>query len=336
LEDLFETLAAQDTSRCIVVSDPPSGLRAFIVIDDTTLGPAAGGVRTQRYSTARAALEDAALLARAMTIKCALAGLPAGGGKAVVMDHAGLDRERAFERLGQRIEELNGLFRTAGDLGTSQSDLDAIARGTRHVVTDGRMLAEAVAHGLFVCLRACAAVKGRQVAGLRVAVQGAGAVGSAVARKLANEGCHVVIADVDIDRARAVAHEIAGEVCSAGGILLAETDVLVPCATGGVIDSDLAKRLRAWAVCGAANNVLGDPQAGEVLAARGVLHVPDPISSSGGVIRGLCSTHEDRGDNLIEKLALTTREVLEEAKATGRTPQRIAEARAWSKVRRDH
>lgn len=319
-----------------MVSDPPSGLRAFIVIDDTTLGPAAGGVRTQRYSSARAALEDAALLARAMTIKCALADLPAGGGKAVVMEHAGLDRERAFERLGQRIEELGGLFRTAGDLGTDQRDLDAIAKGTRHVVTDGAMLAEAVAQGLLACLRTCAAQRKREVAGLRVAIQGAGAIGSAVARRLAREGCQVVVADVDIDRARRVAHEVSGEVCSAGGILLAETDVVVPCATGGVIDVEIAKRLRAWAVCGAANNILGDPQVGEVLAGRDILHVPDPISSSGGVIRGLCFTQPDRGDALIEKLAVTTREVLEEARTTGRTPQRVAEARAWSKVRREH
>jgi leucine dehydrogenase len=335
LEDLFETLAAQDTSRCIVVSDPPSGLRAFIVIDDTTLGPAAGGIRTRRYTSARGALEDAALLARAMTIKCALAGLPAGGGKAVVMEHAGLDRERAFERLGRRIEELGGLFRTAGDLGTSERDLAAVAKGTRYVATDARELADAVAQGLLTCLRACVAQRKREVAGLRVAVQGVGAVGAAVARKLAHAGCHVVVADIDLDRARRLAHEISGQVCSEGGILLTETDVVVPCATGGVIDLDIAKRLRAWAVCGAANNILGDPQAGDVLAARGILHVPDPISSSGGVIRGLCLAQPDRGDALIEGLAVTTCEVLEEARATGRTPQRVAEARAWSKVRRD-
>jgi leucine dehydrogenase len=334
VDDLFDALAAADTSRCVVVNDPPSGLRAFIVIDDTSLGPAAGGVRTKRYGSAREALEDAALLARAMTLKCAIAGLKAGGGKAVVMEHSGLDRERAFERLGERIEELGGLFTTAGDLGTSESDLSALARRTRFVVADGNMLAEAVAQGVLACVEACADFAERELRGARVAIQGAGLIGRAVAKRLHARGMYVMISDLDLARARSVADEVNGEACSPNGVLLAEADVVAPCATGGVIDADVAQRMRAWALCGAANNALGDPQAAEILYARNVLHVPDPISSAGGVIRGLLVHDREGADTLIAGLGETTRTVLEAARDQRRTPQRIAESLAWERIRK--
>ncbi len=333
MDDLFDMLAAQDTSRCIMVSDPPSGLRAFVVIDDTTLGPAAGGVRTRRYTNAREALSDAALLARTMTLKCAIAGLAAGGGKAVVMEHAGLDRERAFLKLGERIEELGGLFRTSGDLGTTDRDLAALAQGTRYVHADVGMLGEAVARGVLGCIAACAARRGRSLAGLRVGVQGAGMVGTALARSLSRAGAHVVISDLDVERARAVATEVGGEICSAGGLLLADVDVLSPCANGGVVDLDAAQRMRAWALCGPANNSLGDPQVAEVLHSRQILHVPDMIASAGGVVCGLSLDKSDRGAGLIAGLAKTAESVLEEAAVSNRTPQRVAEARAWARIR---
>jgi len=333
LDDLFDTLAAQDTGRCIMVSDPPSGLRAFIVIDDTSLGSAAGGVRTRKYTSAREALSDAALLARAMTLKCAIAGLQAGGGKAVVMDHAGLDRERAFRKLGERIEELGGLFRTAGDLGTHDSDLAAMAERTQYVTTDGPKLAEAVARGTLGCIEACAIRRGRTLRGLRVGVQGAGAIGSALCRALSKAGAHVIVSDLDIALARSVANEVGGEVCSATGLLLAEVDVVAPCATGGVIDLEAAQRMRAWAVCGAANNCLGDPLAAETLRARQILHVPDLIASAGGVIWGLSVHLQDAGEALIRGLSATTTSVFDEAEASQSTPQRVAEARAWARIR---
>jgi leucine dehydrogenase len=167
-----------------------------------------------------------------------------------------------------------------------------------------------------------------------VGVQGAGVIGSAVVRALARAGCHVIVADIDIDRARALATEVDGEVCSAGGILLAELDVLCPCATGGVVDLEVARRMRAFALCGAANNVLGDPGAADVLMARDILHVPDPIASAGGVIRGLKIDAADRGDALIRGLGAIAGEVLDEAGASQTTPQRVAEARAWARVSR--
>jgi leucine dehydrogenase len=160
--------------------DAASGLEAILVIDDDTLGPAAGGVRTRSYPSLAEARADAAALARAMTIKCALAGLDAGGGKCVVLDHPGLDRPRAFAELGARIAELGGGFRTAGDLGTTDADLAAMA-STCAWVHAGSDLAGAVARGVVRCIEACAAVRGVPVAGLAVAIQGCGAIGAAAA-----------------------------------------------------------------------------------------------------------------------------------------------------------
>lgn len=121
-EPLFKILEQYQVERCFAFNHNQSGLRAFLIIDNLVLGPAAGGIRTLPYASPEEALEDAIKLARAMTIKCALAGLDAGGGKAVVLEHKDLRRKEAFEELGRRVQELGGIFRTAGDLGTTKAD----------------------------------------------------------------------------------------------------------------------------------------------------------------------------------------------------------------------
>jgi leucine dehydrogenase len=334
VNDLFEALERAGDARCHVVTDAPSGLRAFIVIDDTTLGPAAGGVRTRRYASAGEALADGLQLARAMTLKCSLAGLAAGGGKAVVLDHDGLDRPRAFARLGAAIEDLGGLFRTAGDLGTTPADLAAMARATRYVHTDERGLAEAVARGLVRCVEACADLHGRSLAGLRIAVQGAGAIGARAAQAFAEAGMTVLVADVDASRAAEVAARTGARVVAPEAILAEDVDVVAPCAAGGVITAEVAATMRAWAVCGAANNALASREAARVLAERGVLHVPDPIASAGAVIDGIGASVmglPDRGP-LIDRLGEVAREVLTEARASRRIAVEVAEERAWRRI----
>ncbi len=317
--------------RCFVFRDAPSGLVAFLVIDDTTLGPAAGGVRTWRYASPEDAAADAARLARAMTLKCALAGLDAGGGKMVVMDHAGLDRARAFEILGDKVEELGGLFRTAGDLGTRAADLQAMARRTQYVHTDEGDLAGSVARGLRRCVEeAAAAVMGVGLGGLRVAVQGAGAIGAAAARELLAHGADVLVADVDESKALAVGCEV----IAPEDVLVADVDVVAPCAVGGVMDLDVASRLRAWCVCGAANNILASDDVADALLRRAITHVPDVIASAGAVIDGIGRTLMNLDDRtpLIDKLGDTAREVLERALADGETPLRVAERIARERI----
>jgi leucine dehydrogenase len=331
---MFKRMEDLELDRAVLWRDAASGLEAILAIDDVTLGPAAGGVRTRAYRSPGDALADAVALARAMTLKCALAGLTAGGGKCVVLDHAGLDRARGFRVLGERVAELGGLFRTAGDLGTTAADLAAMASRCPWVHTDESGLAGAVAHGLLRCIEACAALRGVAVADLRVAVQGAGSIGAAVAQRLSAAGARLIVADVDAARARAVAGEIGATVGDPAAILTAPVDVIAPCAVGGVIDVVVARSMRAWAVCGAANHLLASPEAEDALIARGVLAVPDVVASAGAVIEGIGRTVMQLSDRtpLIEALGTTARRILEESRLTGARPSAIARQMASAQI----
>lgn len=331
---LDELLAEIDAPRLMCFREASSGLRAFLVVDDLTLGPAAGGTRTRAYASAAEAVRDAADLARAMTVKCALAGLEAGGAKMVVMDHPGLVRRQAFATLGRRVQELGGIFYTAGDLGTGQEELEAMAATCSYVRTDLSDLASAVARGVAACIDACARMRGAGgIDGLHVAIQGCGAVGSAVASALASAGARLTVADVHPDAASRVASVTDAAVVEPERILAVEADVLAPCATGRVIDVELARTTPVWAICGAANNLLATPTVGQLLADREILLVPDVISSAGAVIHGFCDFRgESRAPELIDRLGETAREVLEQSLAERRATTEIAEERARARL----
>lgn len=330
----FDALEASGLRRAYFVSDAASGLRAVIAIDDLTLGPGAGGVRTRAYPNVAAALADAAQLARAMTLKCSLGGLDAGGAKAVVLDHPGLDRERAFTVLGRRIQELGGIFRTAGDLGTTARDLEVMARETDYVHTEEVGLSAAVARGLLRCVEACAERRGVEVPGLRVAVQGVGAIGAAVARALTDAGAELRISDLDHDKTEALAALIGAEAVPAGGILREAVDVVCPCAVGGVLTAEAVAELDAWAVVPGANNVLADAAAGQALHGRGVLFVPDVIASAGAVVDGIGRSVMGITDRspLIDRLGDTAQVVLARSATHDRPSMLVAEAMAQERI----
>jgi leucine dehydrogenase len=332
---IFDLLEARDAARCLLWTDTATGLRAVVVLDDLTLGPAAGGTRTRGYPTLADAVADAASLARAMTLKCAISGIDAGGGKAVILDRPGMDRPRAFARFGAFVQELGGMFRTAGDLGTTAADLAAMATRTQYVQTGENDLSAATARGVLRCVEVCAAMSGKPgVRGLRVAVQGCGAIGSTVARALSAAGATLLVADVDRARALAVAAETGARVLDAGSIWDADCDLLSPCAIGGVLTVESAERIRARAVCGAANNIVASPAAEQRLLERGVLFVPDIIASAGAVVHGVCQAVMGGEDPWprIDALGEIARAVLDESRARGRTPTEIAHARARARI----
>jgi leucine dehydrogenase len=336
VQDLFELVESIECARLTLWSDPASGLRAVLALDDVTLGPAVGGIRTRSYPSLAEAVEDVAALARAMTIKAALGGLDAGGGKVVVLDHPGLDRPAAFARLGEYVEELGGLFHTAGDLGTTPDDLAAMARRCRYVNTSHGDLTGATARTLLRCAEACAEVAGRPgLAGLRVAVQGCGAIGDAAARALAAAGAELVVADVDAARAERTARATGARVVAPGRVLLEDVDMVCPCAIGGVVTVELADELSAWAVCGCANNVLADAAAERRLGERGILFVPDVLASSGAVVHGISTGLMGLPDSapLIEAVGAAAREILSESRARGVPATAIAEERARARIR---
>ena len=339
MTDVFGLLSETGVERCMLLSDASCGLQAILVLDDLTLGPAAGGVRTAKYSNFQSALRDAHLLARAMTYKCALADIGAGGGKVVVLEHQGLDRERAFEALGSHIESLEGLFRTSGDYGTTQLDLRAMARKTRYVQSDEDRLALAVGHGVLRCIEAIQQFRGfpSRVEGLRVAIQGCGVIGASVAQVLAGSGAELFVADLIPERAEKVAADTGADTVPAEEILQLEADVLAPCAVGGWLNPDVADEIAARSICGAANNVLTGVDAARRIQSRGILHIPDAISSAGAVIEGIGRTVMGLPDRtpLIDHLGRTAVEVLQEAREQSITPFEAAEQLALRRLNRN-
>jgi len=221
----------------------------FLAIHSTRRGPALGGVRIMRYPSEALAFEDALRLSRAMTLKTALADLPAGGGKAVILDRPGLRRRAAFEAFGRVVEGMQGRFHTGPDVGVRPADLEAIARSTSHVAREGdRKLGDISQHtalGVSHAMRACFELAGIAPRGARVVIQGAGNVGGWLARILAEVGCIIAVADVNGARARRVAREVGGVALPPARALTTACDALAPCALGGVLDARSIPRLRA-------------------------------------------------------------------------------------------
>ena len=290
--------------------DAGSGLKAVLAIHSTRLGPAAGGIRRRAYASMQEAAEDALRLSAAMTAKCALAGLPAGGGKTVMLQHPRVDAPAAYRALGREIERLGGRYVCGQDVGTSSNDLDEVRKTTRHV-TPERDTSAPTARGVLSALRGTlAALDGsRELAGRTFLVQGLGAVGMKVARALLEAGGTVVATDVQ------------REAC----------DVLVPCALGGVLTPEAAARGPFRAVCGSANNILASEDAGRVLHERGVLFAPDFVTSAGGAIDGFLLYAQGDSEEthaLIERkldaIEDTTRRVLDESARRGEPPTAVA------------
>ena len=330
------------TQRVFHYRNSALGLKAFLVVDSLVLGPAAGGVRTMAYASEGAALLDAARLARAMTIKCSLAGLDAGGAKMVVMDHPSLDRQAAFRWLGRELARID-FFHTAGDLGTRAEDLVAMAAGCERVRTNEAGLSAAVGAGVSACVAALARHRGRPMAGLRVGVQGVGSVGAEVARELAQRGCRLVLSDRETTRAHRLAVELGAETTHPDDILSSDVDIVSPCAGGGLITCERVSRMKAWAVCGPANNELADRAAARAMHARGVLHVPSSIAGAGAVILGLCGTADDGltlaqrvfggdADALIGALGHTAARLIDASEQQGELPEVLAERWAMARI----
>ena len=274
--------------------DAATGLKTVIAIHSTHLGPAAGGCRWWTYADAAAALTDALRLSRGMSYKNAMAGLPMGGGKGVILkSDAAPKTEALLEAFGRTIESLGGRYVTAEDVGMSDRDMSVIARRTRHVSglpvagdAAGGNPGPSTAEGIFVGMRAAVAHKlGRHdFKGVHVAIQGLGSVGGALAEKLAVAGAVLTVADIDDARARAFAARLGAAAVPVAEIVRVAADVFSPNALGAGLDAATIAGLQVAIVAGAANNQLATPLDGARLAARGILYAPDYVINAGGII----------------------------------------------------
>ena len=328
-----------------------SGLFTMVAVHSTARGPALGGCRMWTYEDSRAAVRDVLRLSRAMTFKAAVAGLPLGGGKGVIMLRAGepVDADRRREALldfAETVDMLDGRYLTAEDVGTSDADMAVIASGTRHVtglVEGSGDPSPWTALGVEASLRvACERVWGSDsLSGRSVALVGLGRVGGHLARLLAEGGADLVVADIDPGK-RALADELGARWTDTESAMRAEVDVLAPCALGGVLDDRSVPELRCKAIAGAANNQLSSEGIADLLASRGILWAPDFVANAGGIVNIAVELEPagyaaDRAEPAVRAIGETMRQIFDDAEAAGTTPltaamdlaaRRVAEAEA--------
>ena len=342
----FESLlAGWDGEHAVVRHDPESGAWMFVCVHSTVRGPAGGGTRMRVYPAPPDGLADAMRLSGAMTWKMAAAGMPRGGGKAVLAVPelpSGEPRRRLLRRYGELVASLGGSYRTAGDMNISPEDLDVVAETCPWVygtTNGGGNSGRGTARGALHAIRATVehAFGSPEFTGLSFLVHGTGSVGAVLARELAAAGARVLVSDVDERRAAATGFESVPPEHAAE----AEVDVYSPCAVGGTLNAGSIPLLACRAIAGCANNQLAEPEDSERLRERGILYAPDYVVSAGGIVQliGL----EDEGwdeTQLEERLASigdTLRSLFTEAETEGITPadaadrlvrRRLAEARA--------
>ncbi len=332
-----------------------SGLYTLVAVHSTVRGPALGGCRMWHYDDSRAAVRDVLRLSRAMTFKNAVAGLPLGGGKGVIMTPDPATRTRRGLRadvlrdFGDTVESLAGSYLTAEDVGTTSRDMEQIAETTRHVTGLSRKRGGSgdpspwTAVGVEAAIRvSCERVFGTpSLKGRTIVVSGLGHVGHHVAIACAKGEANVVVTDIDRAK-RDLARDLGAQWIEPDAAVTAPADVFVPCALGGVLDHETVPRLGAPVVAGAANNQLAEDDVAGLLAARGVLWAPDFVANAGGVIN-LSVELEPEGYDLrrartrVRGIGDTLRRIYDEAQATHTTPldaamalarERLAEAAA--------
>ncbi len=330
------------------VTDRASGLCAVIAVHSTHLGPAGGGVRFWHYAEPGEAVRDALRLSRGMSFKNAMAGLPLGGGKAVIL--ANESRTKSPEMLaayGRAVEGLGGRYVTAEDVGMSVADMVALSEHTRHVaglpVAEGNVGGDPGPHtsyGVFLGVKAAVkrALGKDSLAGVHIAIQGAGSVASGLARRAAAEGARISLADIDRGRAEKLASEVGGESVAPEAIMTLEADVLSPNALGAILTAESIAALRVPVVAGGANNQLATPEDGQLIHQRGILYAPDYVINAGGIINVSTEYLKD-GDQetvrgRIEQIPVRLEQIWTESSATGRNPAEVADALAMRLIGR--
>lgn len=341
--DRHDELVRAGHEQVVFCRDEATGLRAIVAVHDTTLGPALGGTRFFPYRSEEDALTDGLRLAQGMTFKAAAAGLPLGGGKAVIIGDPTRDKTPELLRAyGRFIERLGGWYVTAADVGTTSDDLDVIGETTRHVV--GRNVAAggsgdsglSTATGVFEAMRAAATHLwgSDELHGRTVGVEGAGKVGLHLVGRLLEQGARVVLTDPSMAAVDRVRDLYGSKVAVVGSVIDEPVDVYAPCALGATLSTTSVSRLRATLVCGAANNQLATSEVDRVLLSRGITWVPDYVANAGGLIQVggelLRRTAPQVLDD-VRRIGETTHEVLASARdhgiPTGEAAARVVRAR---------
>jgi leucine dehydrogenase len=298
------------------------------------------------YPTTDAAVVDVLRLSRGMSYKNAMAGLPFGGGKAVIIgDSHKLKSPELFAAFGRFVDSLGGRYITAQDVGTTTADMESVRRATSFVSGLGRKPGEAggdpgpkTAFGVYLGIKA--AVKFRlgrtDLSGVNVAVQGVGGVGYHLCRMLAAEGAHLRVADVRPDAIERVRDELKAVEVPAESILSEDVDVFAPCALGAILNKQTIPLVGARIVAGAANNQLAEDKDGQALQHAGILHAPDYVINAGGIISVAREYQGSATDAQVmaEIHAIPSRltEIFERARRESRSTNAVADQMAQDRI----
>ncbi len=315
----------------------------LIAIHSTLLGPAIGGTRFWRYRNQDEAINDVLRLARGMTYKNALAGVPFGGGKSIILKQNGpIDREAIFRAHGRFVETFGGRYFTAEDVGTSPDDMEYVRKETQYVaglMSGSGNPSPVTARGVFRAMQAAARYRwgSDSLEGRTVAIQGCGSVGYYLASYLRKAGADLFATDVDEGKVEKVVNDFGAMALGPDDIYYADADIFAPCALGGVLNDDTIHALKVEIVAGAANNQLLEPRHGDELAALDILYVPDYAANSGGVINGcrdLLGWNTAQSAAKVDEIYDTVFNIFEMAAAEGiptyKAADRLAEERLAS------
>ncbi len=336
------------------VRDRTSGLTAIIAVHSSHLGPGAGGTRFWHYPNPKDGLRDALRLSRGMSYKNAMAGLPIGGGKAVILaDGARTKTPELLAAFGDAVEGLGGRYVTAEDVGMTEADMVDLSKRTEHVSglpVSGENAAGGdpgpfTSYGIYLGIKAAVKHQLRtdSMEGVHVAVQGTGSVGGGVARLLAKDGARLTLADIHANGVKALAQELGAEVADPDAVLMTSCDVLSPNALGAIFDEDSIASLKTQIIAGGANNQLARTQHGKVLFDHGILYAPDYVINAGGIISvateylarrdGQSSTVNDV-NALIEQIPERLVQIWQSSEASGTSPDVVADRMAQELIGR--
>jgi len=332
----------RDHEQLLYRHDRQSGLKAFIAIHDTTLGPAAGGCRMWDYDTELDAQKDVLRLSRGMSFKNAVAGLELGGGKAVIMGNSRNGKSEAlFRALGRMIDSLGGRYISAEDVGITVGDMEIAAEETPYVagLTKGENASgdpsPATATGVFLGIKSAAKHKlgSDCLDGLTIAVQGVGHVGYHLCHHLHEAGARLVVSDINRDSLDRVAQEFGAEIVAPDRIISVEADILSPCALGAVVNDSSIERIKARIIAGSANNQLARDDHGQALMDRDILYAPDYVINAGGIINVAAETRgaydvtwvNAKVDRIYDTLKLIFDRSVSESRPTNRIADELAQ-----------
>ncbi len=296
--------------QIVVCHNKDIGLKAYIAIHNTTLGPALGGTRMWTYNNDEEALVDVLRLSKGMTYKAAAAGLNLGGGKAVIIGDPKKDKTEAmFRAFGRFVNSLNGKYITAEDVGTTVKDMEYVFMETPYVTGIPKDFGGSgdpspyTAHGVLMGIKASCKEKfgTDELKGVRVTVQGLGNVGHNLCEYLHQEGAILTVADIDKERVKRVQEKLGAKVTDPNTIVTEETDVFAPCALGAVVNDDTIGNLKCKVIAGGANNILKEHRHGDALMEMGILYAPDYVANAGGLMNVFVELEGYSPDRAFEK-----------------------------------